>query len=171
MALHMKLLKYFAGISPEVNDERERSEIGMKRIKVLSILVIVFLICGILIALNIERHKTATREKVPINETLSNTTDFAVSSVSSDVYTSINGTVFVYKKDEGDYYAQIVASFEIDPKDWGGIAIYFPEGILVTNIDCSYPQEVSLQEKTHNGYYDYADVAYSFRKNIIQEWK
>jgi hypothetical protein len=80
------------------------------------------------------------------------------------VNTSINGTVFVYKNDEDDYHAKIVANVEIDPNDWGGVAIHFPEGMLVSNIDCSYPQEVLFQERKPNGYYDYIDVDYSYQK-------
>lgn len=75
-----------------------------------------------------------------------------------DVNTDINGTVFVYKSDKRNFRARIIANFNIDSNDWGGIAFYFPEGILVTDIDCSYPQEIPLKERTHN---DYINVGYS----------
>lgn len=124
----------------------------MKHKKTICIVVIIFLICTIFIVCYIERRNTETTEEVKINEGLSNITSFSVSSESSDVNSSINGTVFFYNADEGGCHAQIVANFEIDPNDWGGIEFYFPEGMLISNIDSSYPQEIPLHEKTHNGF-------------------
>lgn len=54
--------------------------------------------------------------------------------------TSAKGTLFVSGREGMIEHVQIVASIEIDPNDWGGVAFYIPDKWYVTNIKSSYPE-------------------------------
>ncbi|WP_235286127.1 hypothetical protein [Paenibacillus tarimensis] len=71
---------------------------------------------------------SSTGEEAPqgytVNEHLIESKSFSISSISSDVDTSVEGTVFVKGREESPDYITIVAAIEIDPEDWGGVALY-----------------------------------------------
>ena len=71
-----------------------------------------------------------------------------MSSSSSDLTTSVTGTVFVYGSRQGVSHAQIAATFNVDPNDWAGVEFFFPQGVTVTKVECSYPQETSSSYAT-----------------------
>lgn len=79
-------------------------------------------------------HDTAVNEKIV------QTRSFSVNSDSTDLNTSAKGTVFI-RGDEGMIkHIQIVASIEIDPNDWGGVAFNIPDKWYISNITSSYPE-------------------------------
>lgn len=85
--------------------------------------------------------KTAT-----INENLDYSKAFNVSADSVNLDTEITGTMFVYKNSGNTRDIMIVASFQVDPADWGGVNFAFRPGLEVTAIDCSYPQSGGTAE-------------------------
>jgi hypothetical protein len=78
--------------------------------------------------------------------------EFSVKSTSENQNSSVKGTIFVWGDKEMPERMRIVASFEIDPKDFAGITIYIPNKWYITNILSSYPenQKPSLWPKASN---------------------
>jgi hypothetical protein len=77
------------------------------------------------------------------NDDLIASQDFSLSADSVNLTTSVLGTVFV----EGDAAkpeerrVTIIASVEIDPRDWGGVGFYIDQAAWdVTNFTSDYPQ-------------------------------
>ncbi|NIK75520.1 hypothetical protein FHS15_000620 [Paenibacillus castaneae] len=78
--------------------------------------------------------------------------------------TAAKGTIFV-KGNEGKVeQVQIIASIEIDPNDWGGVAFYIPPKWHISNIMISYPEN-----KTQSKPADY--VATWTTADTENEWK
>lgn len=77
--------------------------------------------------------------RIPQNEGIINFKDFYVSSDSTDLETFTRGTVFIKTDDLDNYYVQIAAWIEIDPRDHGGVSFSIPFGWKVTSITSSYP--------------------------------
>jgi len=75
--------------------------------------------------------------RVETNEGITKIENFSISSKNTDLLTSVDGTVF-YNGTQAS--AQIIASFYIDPQDWGGVAFYFPSGWQISGVKSSYPQ-------------------------------
>jgi hypothetical protein len=67
--------------------------------------------------------------------------DFRVNSESTELETSIRGTVFLSGKEGVPEHAQIVAMIEVDPKDWGGVGIQLTDKWNISSITSSYPEE------------------------------
>lgn len=74
------------------------------------------------------------------NENIIQSKSFYVSSESTELETSIRGTIFLSGDNGIPEHAQIVAWVEIDPNDWGGIACYIPKGWRISGITSSYPE-------------------------------
>lgn len=100
--------------------------------------VLIITVTTILLLLTSKQEKPF--HDTTINEKIVQTRSFSVSSDSTDLNTSAKGTVFI-KGDEGiPGHVQIVASIEIDPNDWGGVAFYIPDKWYISNIISSYPE-------------------------------
>jgi len=84
-----------------------------------------------------------------VNEKVVQSRSFIVNSVSTNLNTSAKGTVFIKGKEGRTEQIQIVASIEIDPIDWGGVAFYIPDQ-WYSNIISSYPEN-----KTQSKHVDY----------------
>lgn len=67
--------------------------------------------------------------------------DFRVNSESTELGTSVRGTVFLSREEGVAEHAQIVAMIEIDPKDWGGVEIQLTDQWNISSITSSYPEE------------------------------
>ncbi len=67
--------------------------------------------------------------------------DFTVNATSVGLSTAAEGTVFVRGdlKKPDDITVRIVMTVSIDPEDWGGVNLYFPEGWEVTGITSNDP--------------------------------
>ncbi|WP_156289526.1 hypothetical protein [Oceanobacillus salinisoli] len=86
-------------------------------------------------------QKQDSTEQVPQNKNILNFTDFSVSSDSTELETSVIGTVFLVGKDGVPEHVQIVAMVEIDPDDWGGVAFQIPKQLDISSIRSSYPED------------------------------
>lgn len=75
-----------------------------------------------------------------VNEKIIQTRSFSVSSDSTDLNTSARGTVFISGDKGIPTHVQNVASVEINPEDWGGVAFYIPDKWYISNITSSYPE-------------------------------
>jgi len=93
--------------------------------------------------------KQDASEQISENENLLKTKGFKVNSESTDLKTSVNGTIFFSGKNEPEY-ARVVATMEIDPKDWGGIAFHVPNNWGIKSITSSYPEETEEEKPKHN---------------------
>ncbi|MBD0384702.1 hypothetical protein [Paenibacillus sedimenti] len=80
------------------------------------------------------------RHEPIINENYIKSKSFNISSISSDFKTSAKGTVFVKGVDRSPNHILIVATIEIDPEDWGGVAFYIPEKWSISKVTSSYPE-------------------------------
>ncbi|MDQ0255574.1 hypothetical protein J2S74_002956 [Evansella vedderi] len=87
-------------------------------------------------------------DDVTINNKIIQYKDFHVKSESTELDTSVRGTVFLYGEEVPEH-AQIIALIEIDPDDWGGVAFYIPEKWNISNVTSSYPEEKN-EEKPEN---------------------
>ncbi|WP_132280166.1 hypothetical protein [Natranaerovirga hydrolytica] len=75
-----------------------------------------------------------------INEGITKSKSFSITSNSTDIETSVKGTVFIKEFDRTIEKIQIVSYIEIDPNDWGGVAFYIPKHLNIKNIVSSYPE-------------------------------
>ncbi|MBD2868150.1 hypothetical protein [Paenibacillus arenilitoris] len=73
------------------------------------------------------------------NESVIHSETFAVTAVSGQLDTTAKGTLFVLGGEGEAKQIRIVASIEVDPDDWGGIAFNIPKQWYVSNILSSYP--------------------------------
>lgn len=102
---------------------------------VIGFVCIIFIIVGVTIQMvSMQREQTVT-----VNDDIIQVQNFSIRADSSPLDTFANGTVFV-KGNSGEVNSiQIVASVEIDPEDWGGVAFYIPAQWRISNIVSSYP--------------------------------
>lgn len=73
------------------------------------------------------------------NEEMIQIQNFNITSESTNLQTSANGTIFV-KSTDGVPVIQIIASIEVDSNDWGGVTFYIPKNWYISNIKSSYPE-------------------------------
>ncbi len=79
---------------------------------------------------------------VTVNEKITQSKCFALSSDSTELETSVRGAVFLSSGKEGiPEHIQIVALIEIDPEDWGGVSFYISENWHISGITSSYPED------------------------------
>jgi hypothetical protein len=90
---------------------------------------------------------------VTTNEKIIQSKDFRVNSDSTELETSVRGTVFLSGEEGVPKHAQIVALVEIDPDDWGGVVFYISDKWHISSITSSYPED--KKEKIPE---DYASV-------------
>jgi hypothetical protein len=78
----------------------------------------------------------------PVNNDVLNFKDFYLTAESVKLNTNVKGTIFVKRNGENadKKHIQISARVEIDPRDWGGVSFYFPQGWNVSGITSDYPQ-------------------------------
>lgn len=108
----------------------------MKRI--FSIAIIIIVIATIFSSCNQDLEYV---DDVKINEKIICSKDFYVSSESTDLATSVRGTVFLSGVEGIAEHAQIVALIDIDGYDWGGVVFYIPKKWHISSITSSYPQD------------------------------
>ncbi|CAM3273203.1 hypothetical protein PALU110988_12770 [Paenibacillus lupini] len=88
-----------------------------------------------------------------VNDGIVLTKEFSVKSHTANQNTSATGTIFVWGEKQMADRMRIVASYEIDPKDYGGITVYIPKKWYISNILSSHPenQKTSLQPYASEG--------------------
>lgn len=79
-----------------------------------------------------------TQEKLSdytvVNDGVVVTKQFSIRSKTAQQNTSAVGSIFVWGEKAMAKRIRIVASFEIDPKDFGGMTIYIPKKWYIANI-------------------------------------
>ncbi|WP_054027701.1 hypothetical protein [Bacillus sp. FJAT-28004] len=88
-----------------------------------------------------------------VNDGVVVTKEFNVKSSTAHQNSSVKGTIFVWGDKGMAERMRIVASFEIDPKDFGGMTVYIPKKWYISNILSSHPknQKTSLQPYASEG--------------------
>lgn len=120
----------------------------------------------IIIVFQLPSHQEQTFHKTLVNENIVQTKTFGVNSVSTALNTSVKGIVFVRGNDGMAEHIQIVASIEIDPNDWGGVAFYIPEKWYISNVISSYPDNA-----TQSNPEDYVSTwSTSEMDNVMNAW-
>jgi hypothetical protein len=110
------------------------------KIKAIHILLIVLTITAGIFIFYRYHHDGDSYNNATINEDISIIQNFSVESNSTNLSTSVEGTIFVSHDDkEIPSHIQIVAWIEIDPNDWGGVSFFIPKKWNVSNISSSYP--------------------------------
>ncbi|MFC4306691.1 hypothetical protein [Cohnella boryungensis] len=96
-----------------------------------------------------------------VNDGLAVTKEFNVKSSTPHQNSSVKGSILVWADKGMAERMRIVASYEIDPKDFGGMIIYIPKKWYISNILSSHPenQKTSLTPRASQG------------DNIIDEWR
>lgn len=72
------------------------------------------------------------------NENIMKIKDFMVRTDSTNLNTSVKGSIFVKGAEGIPEHIQIVAHIEVDKDDWGGVVFYIPKKWQVSNIVSSY---------------------------------
>jgi hypothetical protein len=83
-----------------------------------------------------------SRQDIPENEDVLLTVPFALDASAIDMETSVQGTAFVLgdADNSGDRRIMVIATLNIDPRDWGGIEFDFPGDWDILSITSSYPE-------------------------------
>lgn len=81
-----------------------------------------------------------TSDKTKVNENIIQIKDFRVNSDSTEMNTSVKGTIFIEGAEGIPEHVHIVAWIEVDPDDWGGVVFYIPKRWNISNIISSYPE-------------------------------
>ncbi|MCT4543952.1 MAG: hypothetical protein N4A63_10460 [Vallitalea sp.] len=84
-----------------------------------------------------------TRDATMENQNIIDTKSFSVATDSTELNTSVKGTIFIEGKKEIPEHIQIVAFIDIDDNDWGGIEFYIPKKWDISKIISSYPENKS----------------------------
>lgn len=104
------------------------------------ILFVALFACVTFFIIQLFSNQESSRREPIINENYIKSESFSISSVSSDLKTSAKGTLIVNGVERRPDHILIVATIEIDPNDWGGVAFYIPDKWSVANITSSYPE-------------------------------
>ncbi|WP_256761989.1 hypothetical protein [Cohnella sp. WQ 127256] len=75
-----------------------------------------------------------------VNDGVVVTKEFNVKSTTAHQNSSVKGSIFVWGDKGMPERMRIVASYEIDPKDFAGLTIYIPKKWYISNIISSYPE-------------------------------
>jgi hypothetical protein len=110
------------------------------KIRFILLLASLVLVMILMIVFQLPSLQEQAFHKTVVNENIVQTKTFSVKSVSTSLNTSAKGTA---------EHIQIVASIEVDPSDWGGVAFYIPENWFISNITSSYPDN-AIQSKPEN---------------------
>jgi hypothetical protein len=104
----------------------------------LSVIIIIILIITICSGCNQDFDKL---DEVTTNEKIIQSKEFHVNSDSTELETSVRGTVFLSGEEGIPEHVQIVALIEIDPDDWGGVGINISDKWHISSITSSYPED------------------------------
>jgi hypothetical protein len=102
------------------------------------VIAVICLVLALMTGLLSGCERSASIEPVTNNDVI-NFRDFSLDASPVNLATSVNGTVFVrgnLDKPE-DITVRIAVFVEIDPVDWGGVSLLFPEGWKITHINNS----------------------------------
>jgi hypothetical protein len=101
------------------------------------LVIIIFLLMSIISGCKQDFNNS---NQVITNQKIIQFKDFHINSESTELETSVRGTVFLSGEEGVPEHAQIVAMIDIDPKDWGGIGIQLTDQWNISSITSSYPE-------------------------------
>lgn len=105
--------------------------------------------------------------EVTINENIIHSKGFYVNSESTELNTSVRGTIFISGKEESIENVKIVSTIKIDPKDWGGVVFYVPNNLNISNIITSYPETKNgIKTKDFVTIWNNSDNEYGMNKMV-----
>ncbi|GAA0343768.1 hypothetical protein GCM10008967_37780 [Bacillus carboniphilus] len=87
------------------------------------------------------QKETEKSEQVSINHQIIISKEFQVNSDSTDLNTSVKGTIFLSGEESAVERAQIVAMINIDPEDWGGVMFSIHKNWNISSFTSSYPED------------------------------
>lgn len=111
--------------------------------KILVVCSAVVVVVAIIILQRFFTHEKLSDYTV-VNNGVVATKQFSIRSKTAQQNTSATGSIFVWGEKAVAKHMRIVASFEIDPKDFGGMTIYIPKKWYITNILSDYPENQKL---------------------------
>jgi hypothetical protein len=103
--------------------------------------VLVIIIMILITTVNSGCNQELDSPDLVTNEKIIQSKDFYVNSESTELETSVRGTVFLSGEEGIPEHAQIVALIEIDPDDWGGVGIHLSDKWNISSITSSYPED------------------------------
>ncbi|WP_143762585.1 MULTISPECIES: hypothetical protein [unclassified Cohnella] len=84
---------------------------------------------------------------VVVNENVAVTKEFSVKSTTANQNSAVKGMILVWGDKGMAERMRIVASYEIDPNDFGGLTIYVPKKWYISNILSSTPENQTTDLK------------------------
>jgi len=106
-------------------------------------------------------------EEITTNDNIIQFKDFYVNSESTKMKTSVKGTIFLSGDEGNPKKAQIVASINVDPDDWGGVVFYVPSQWNISSITSSYPDVKNDKDpKDYVATWTTSDTKYDLNKMI-----
>lgn len=120
-----------------------------------------FVVATVLIVQRYYSHEKLS-DYTLVNEGVVVTKEFNVKSHTAHQNTSAKGSIFVWGDKGIAERMRIVASFEIDQKDFGGLTVYIPKKWYIANILSSYPEN---QKTTLSPYASIGDMS------LGDEWR
>ncbi len=81
------------------------------------------------------------KERYPqLNKNMLDIKSFRAASDSTDLNTTAEGTIFVRGEEGRADSIQIAVEIVIDPDDWGGVSLNFPDKWQITELSSSFPE-------------------------------
>lgn len=90
------------------------------------------------------------------NENIIAIEHFKVTALKAELKTAVEGTVFAKGTAENIESLQIVASMELDPLDWAGIAFNLPAGWIISDMNSSFSLDHAAAKDPTD--YDYVHI-------------
>ncbi|MDV2988919.1 MAG: hypothetical protein P3T54_01980 [Dehalogenimonas sp.] len=78
-----------------------------------------------------------------VNTGLIQTQEFIVTSESTELETSVRGSILLFGNDSVTERISIIAWVNIDPNDWGGVVFYIPGNWNISGVTSSYQQNTT----------------------------
>lgn len=104
-------------------------------------IVIFSLLFVFLFVISCEEVSKSNINNIEVNQNITLQRKFNVSSDSTGLNTSAEGTILIKEIEGIPKQIKIVGLIEIDPDDWSGVQVYIPEEWNIVNIINSYPEK------------------------------
>ncbi|MBD3919248.1 hypothetical protein H8B09_10830 [Paenibacillus sp. PR3] len=108
------------------------------------LLLIALIICSVYLVIQLVSKEDQQSQALISNVNYINSTGFSIRSDSTNLDTIAKGTIFAEGKEGVADRISIIATIDVDPNDWGGVAFYIPTHWSIVNITSSYPDNKPL---------------------------
>ena len=95
-----------------------------------------------------QKDSKSDKNNIEVNQNIVLQRNFNVSSDSTELNTSAEGTIFIKEIEGTPKQIKIVAWIEIDHDDWSGVQVYIPKEWSIINIINSYPGKGDSETST-----------------------